>query len=119
MILDATHVLTAAHCVFNETTGQASAPGEIEVLAGAVNLDTVEHKEATAQEDPVSIASFEPEWKPAGGGLAEHDVGVLTLEEPGPHSAAKSSRLERARSPRSRCWTLGRRASPKRGTSRA
>ncbi len=82
VILDATHVLTAAHCVFNETTGQASAPNEIEVLAGAVNLDTVENKEATEQEDPVSITSFDPEWRVTEGGMPEHDLGVLTLKEP-------------------------------------
>ncbi|HEY1449339.1 MAG TPA: serine protease [Solirubrobacteraceae bacterium] len=75
VIRDATHVVTAAHCV---TLGgfEAAAPGEIEVLAGSANLEA---PEAGSIRDPVVATSFDPEWEPFG---FEHDIGVLTLEKP-------------------------------------
>jgi trypsin len=75
VIRDATHVVTAAHCV---TLGgfEAAAPEEIEVLAGSASLQA---PEVGSIEDPVVATSFDPEWEPFG---FEHDVGVLTLEKP-------------------------------------
>jgi secreted trypsin-like serine protease len=72
VIRDATHVLTAAHCV---TFGgfEAAAPDEIEVLAGTNDL---EEPGVGAIRDPVVATSFDPEWNPFSG---EHDIGVLTL----------------------------------------
>lgn len=77
VIIDATHVLTAAHCVFDEATGQASSPTEIAVLAGTTNLD-IEAQPNSGEyvEDPVAVTSFDPQWNPTNG---EHDLGVLTL----------------------------------------
>lgn len=79
VILDATHVLTAAHCVFDEATGQASSPGEIEVLAGTASLNTSEPSNTSFKEDPVTTTSFDPLWDRSTG---EHDLGLLTLEQP-------------------------------------
>jgi secreted trypsin-like serine protease len=80
VIIDATHVITAAHCVFDEASGQASSPEEIEVLAGTANLDTeAQPHSGEYVEDPVAITSFDPQWNPATG---EHDLGVLTLTRP-------------------------------------
>ncbi len=75
VILDATHILTAAHCV---TFGgfEAALPEEIKVLAGSADL---EHPEAGSKEIAVAATSYDPEWDPFG---FEHDVGVLTLETP-------------------------------------
>ncbi len=39
VILDATHVATAAHCVFDEGSGQATPPGQLHVLAGTDDLN--------------------------------------------------------------------------------
>jgi secreted trypsin-like serine protease len=75
VIRDATHVLTAAHCVTFDGP-EVAAPGEIEVLAGAADL---EEPEAGSVRDPVLATSYDPEWNP---GSEEHDVGVLTLEKP-------------------------------------
>jgi secreted trypsin-like serine protease len=83
VILDATHVITAAHCVFNESTGQASSPAEIEVLAGTSNLAEPEVEGAKEGVDytidRVRTTSFDPAWSPASG---NRDLGVLTLENP-------------------------------------
>jgi secreted trypsin-like serine protease len=75
VIRDATHVVTAAHCV---TLGgfEAAAPEEIEVLAGSANLQA---PEAGSIEDPVVATAYDPAWEPFG---FEHDIGVLTLEKP-------------------------------------
>jgi secreted trypsin-like serine protease len=79
VIIDATHVITAAHCVFDEGGGEASSPAEIEVLAGTANLDTEAQHPGEYVEDPVAVTSFDPQWDPATG---EHDLGVLTLANP-------------------------------------
>ncbi len=73
-IRDATHVITAAHCV---TFGgfEAAAPEEIEVLAGTNDL---EEPGVGSIKDPVVATSFDPEWNPFSG---VHDIGVLTLEK--------------------------------------
>jgi secreted trypsin-like serine protease len=74
VIRDATHIITAAHCV---TFGgfEAAAPTEIEVFAGGNDL---EHA-SMGTRDQVLATSFDPEWNPFTN---EHDVGVLTLENP-------------------------------------
>lgn len=74
VIRDATHIVTAAHCV---TFGgfEAAAPAEIEVFAGGNDL---EHA-STGTRDPVVATSFDPAWNPFTN---EHDIGVLKLENP-------------------------------------
>jgi secreted trypsin-like serine protease len=73
VILDATHVITAAHCLAN--AGGLVPPEDIEVLAGTENLEDL----GEAVEDPVFATSANPEWEPQSG---EHDDGVLTLQQP-------------------------------------
>ncbi len=73
VILDATHVITAAHCL--ASSDGLVPPEDIAVLAGTENLEEL----GEAVEDPVSTTSANPEWKPQTG---EHDDGVLTLEQP-------------------------------------
>jgi hypothetical protein len=75
VILDERHILTAAHCVFNNATGQA-APAEMEVLAGTNNLNTAQQTEHEYTEHPVKETSFDPRWNRETG---EHDLAVLTL----------------------------------------
>lgn len=79
VILDSRHVITAAHCVFDEAAGQAGEPSQFEVLAGSANLDTSELAPSEYVEDPVSSTSFDPQWNPQTG---EHDLGLLTLTNP-------------------------------------
>jgi secreted trypsin-like serine protease len=75
VIRDATHVITAAHCV---TLGgfEAAPPGDIAVLAGTNNTEA---PGAQAVEDPVLATSYDPDWNP---GTGERDLGVLTLANP-------------------------------------
>jgi hypothetical protein len=75
VILDATHVLTAAHCLAFGIN--AIDPSEVEVLAGTRDLE--EPLTSGGVEDPVAATSFDPTWNPSSG---SHDVGVLTLREP-------------------------------------
>lgn len=72
VIRDATHVITAAHCV---TFGgpEAVPPADIEVLAGAENTET---PGAGSIRDPVIATSVDPEWNPRTG---DQDLGILTL----------------------------------------
>jgi hypothetical protein len=83
VILDTTHVATAAHCVFDTVApGEAAAPASIQVLAGT---NVLAHPTAgvlpaaTEQRIPVVATSFDPEYDP---GTADHDAAVLTLAQP-------------------------------------
>ena len=75
VILDATHVATAAHCLFGER-GQHSPPAEIEVLAGSTFLEPTD---PGSVRDPVAAATVDPAYHPAA---SDYDVGVLRLERP-------------------------------------
>ena len=83
VVLDATHVATAAHCVYDDTTGQPEAPGTLQVLAGSTQLST---PDAGSQLVGVSRASFDPFYDDAGNG---YDAGVLTLSAPLDMTAGK------------------------------
>jgi secreted trypsin-like serine protease len=73
VILDATHIATAAHCVFDETTGQATAPQHLHVLAGTNDL-------ASGGTDQAAVAaSFDPRYNP---NTNDYDMGVITLGTP-------------------------------------
>jgi secreted trypsin-like serine protease len=76
VVRDATHILTAAHCV---TFGgfEAALPSQIEVLAGTGDLEAAGAPGVV--EDPVVTTSFDPAYDPSTN---DHDVGVLTLEKP-------------------------------------
>jgi hypothetical protein len=73
VILDASHVATAAHCVFDESTGQATAPAQLHVLAGTNDL------EATGTDTVAAAASFDPRYDPSSN---DYDFGVVTLAAP-------------------------------------
>jgi secreted trypsin-like serine protease len=76
VIIDATHVVTAAHCIATGAHGQVGPLDEIEVLAGSTSLLGTE---AGSVRDPVVAASFDSEYNPATSNL---DVGLLTLARP-------------------------------------
>jgi len=75
VILDATHVATAAHCLVGEG-GQRSAPGEIAVLAGSSQLAPVE---AGSVSDPAAEVSVDPSYRPV---TSDYDVGIVDLGRP-------------------------------------
>jgi secreted trypsin-like serine protease len=75
VIYDTTHVLTAAHCVFDDATGQVRSPSAIHVLAGTNDLDNP----GTGTDDPVRFTSFDPSYDPS---VNDYDVAVLTLVNP-------------------------------------
>ncbi|HST56727.1 MAG TPA: serine protease [Solirubrobacteraceae bacterium] len=82
VIIDATHVATAAHCVIDGAGGQASAPQTIAVLAGTDDLDTTGRDPGGSNgflEDPVLVTSFDPAYDPITN---DYDAGVLTLQNP-------------------------------------
>jgi secreted trypsin-like serine protease len=73
VILDATHVITAAHCVAAAGHGSVSAPAEIEVLAGSTRLAPID---PGSVRDPVAAATYDPHYNPF---TSDYDVGMLTL----------------------------------------
>jgi hypothetical protein len=76
-IRDSTHIITAAHCVFDNAVtapGQAIDPGQITVLAGTANR-VLGTRDATAATPPVVGVSFEPAY-----GFPANDAAVLTLD---------------------------------------
>ncbi len=75
VILDATTVATAAHCLFDERGGH-TPPAEIEVLAGSTYLEPTD---PGSVRDPVALATADPAYNPAA---SDYDVGVLHLERP-------------------------------------
>lgn len=77
VIVDATHVITAAHCLVS-TPGrsQGSAAGEIEVLAGSTRLDRLE---PGSVRDPAVAVSIDPSYEPATN---DNDIGIVTLARP-------------------------------------
>src|ERR1700712_1985995 len=76
VVLDPTHVATAAHCVYDEGAGQASNLGDLHVLAGSASLDPLD---ASAVTSDVTKASFDPAYDDVG---LDGDIGVLTLATP-------------------------------------
>ena len=73
VIVDATHVITAAHCLFDNNADQPVLPSGVVVLAGTNDLL------GNGVSDPASQTSFDPNWDPATG---FDDVGMVTLGSP-------------------------------------
>jgi hypothetical protein len=73
VILDATHIATAAHCVFDESSGQATPPEQLHVLAGTNDL------QAPGTDTVAAAASFDPRYDPSSN---DYDFGVVTLSAP-------------------------------------
>src|SRR4051794_2193357 len=73
-ILDATHVVTAAHCVYDEDAMRVIAPSTVIVRAGILNATT-----DVGQQRTVSAISLDPDYAPD---LQTSDVAILTLSTP-------------------------------------
>ena len=73
VVLDATHVATAAHCVVDDSTGAAVDPSTIRVMAGSASLG-----DGTGTTVGVAKASFMPGYDELG----DYDAGLLTLAQP-------------------------------------
>jgi secreted trypsin-like serine protease len=72
VIVDATHVVTAAHCV----VGNSGGPGEIAVLAGSTSLA---YPSPGSVRDPVQSSAFDSSYNPVS---SNDDVALLTLARP-------------------------------------
>jgi secreted trypsin-like serine protease len=76
VIVDATHVITAAHCLASaRTRAGAAAPG-IAALAGSTRLD---QPDPGSVRDPAKAVSVDPRYNPA---TDDYDIGVVTLARP-------------------------------------
>lgn len=73
VIVDATHVITAAHCLAGGGHGRGSVSKEIEVLAGSTRLD---QPAPGSVRDPVAKASIDPSYNSVTN---DYDIGVITL----------------------------------------
>lgn len=81
VIVDATHVATAAHCLVNQSTGLVNPPQRVAALAGASYLSgrgDPPYGPGVAL-DPASATSFDPHYNPATN---DYDVGVVRLARP-------------------------------------
>ncbi len=76
VIVDATHVITAAHCLAGGGHGRGSVSSEIEVLAGSTRLD---QPDPGSVRDPVTAVSVDPGYQPSSN---DYDIGVVTLAQP-------------------------------------
>jgi secreted trypsin-like serine protease len=74
VIIDATHVVTAAHCVTG--AAQTEAAGDVEVLAGSTSLDP---PDPSSVRDPVASSTFDSHYNPLS---SDYDVALLTLVHP-------------------------------------
>jgi trypsin len=75
VILDATHVVTAAHCIV-EASGRSAPAGRIAVLAGSTTLAPLQSGSVT---DPVLASTFDARYDPS---TSDYDVGLLKLARP-------------------------------------
>jgi secreted trypsin-like serine protease len=76
VIIDATHVVTAAHCIAGGGGRQAGAAGDVAVLAGSSSLDPID---PGSVRDPVQSSAFDPHYSPVS---SDYDVALLTLLHP-------------------------------------
>jgi Trypsin len=76
-IRDPLHIITAAHCVWDNAAGAEGQPisvSQVDVLAGAENL----HLESAGERRAVQRISVDPSYPTS----PEHDAAVLTLASP-------------------------------------
>lgn len=73
-ILDATHVVTAAHCVYDEDTGVITSPSALTVRAGITS------RFSAGQHPAVVGVTLNPAYNPYE---ATGDAAILTLQAPG------------------------------------
>lgn len=81
VILDATHIGTAAHCVIDQRTGRVTPPENVAVLAGSGHLNGAGDPQygPGVVQDPASATSFDPDYDPSTN---DYDVGVVKLARP-------------------------------------
>ena len=80
-ILDSTHIITAAHCVFNPESGQLLGAEAFIVVAGTASITAEEIKNNPAvQARFVSVVRAHPMFEYSLGPGAPDDVAVLTLK---------------------------------------
>lgn len=72
-ILDATHIVTAAHCVYDDEEQEILSPSTVTVRAGITN------RAAAGQHPPVTAVSVNPDYDPD---TQTGDVAILTLATP-------------------------------------
>jgi secreted trypsin-like serine protease len=87
-ILDATHVITAAHCLYDTVaSGHAAPPQSLKVLARTAVLadpgdpPDLPPVDASPDQQVVAVAatSFDPDYDP---NLTDHDAAIVTLAAP-------------------------------------
>jgi secreted trypsin-like serine protease len=76
VIVDATHVITAAHCLAGGGHGRGGVSGEIEVLAGSTSLEQLG---PGSVRDPAATVSVDPGYDSVTN---DYDIGVVTLAHP-------------------------------------
>jgi secreted trypsin-like serine protease len=76
VIVDATHVITAAHCLAGGGHGRGSVGGEVAALAGSTSLTQLT---PGSVRDPAVGVSVDPQYDPADN---DYDIGVVTLARP-------------------------------------
>jgi secreted trypsin-like serine protease len=76
VIVDATHVATAAHCIVGGGGRQAGSAGDVAVLAGSTSLDSPDPGSVRAS---VLSSSFDSHYNPIS---SDYDVALLTLARP-------------------------------------
>lgn|GEM_PF-5825706 len=88
-ILDATHILSAAHCLFNPETGALLPADDVVVVAGVSNLESENQEDA--QFSLASSLRVHPYYNHARGAGAPDDVAVVGLSKPFALSSAAGS----------------------------
>ena len=74
VIVDATQVITAAHCLTGTGPGSGGVSRNIEVLAGSAHLG---RPDPGSVRDPALKVSIDPSYNPAS---SDYDIGILTLK---------------------------------------
>ncbi|HTA97999.1 MAG TPA: serine protease [Solirubrobacteraceae bacterium] len=78
-VIDETHIVTAAHCMFDPETGSKVPPEDVSVVAGTSDF---RQSEAGEQDAEVAAVRVHPYFEHAVGAGAPDDVAVLDLTNP-------------------------------------
>jgi hypothetical protein len=80
-IIDASHILTAAHCVFAAPPDERIPPNDFIVIAGTANLKSHEAEERAVAVSGVRVHPYYT-YDPDSGHVNPDDVAMLELAEP-------------------------------------